>query len=202
MIEYWLIWTTVVFSKSFESHLSSLKSLFDRLRSANVTLKASKCVVGSSKVAFLGFELSSDGVRPQNRLTEAIDNFKRPESRKEVRRFMGLAGFYRHFVKNFSELSAPLNKLTSDNVPFNWDLNCEHAFVTLKCALRSKPVLAFPRPGEKFFVEVDGSDYAVGGVLSQYGKNGNLHPVAYFSTSLSPSQRNWSTHPQGIGTHI
>ena len=68
---------------------------------------------------------------------------------------MGLAGFYRHFVNFFSEISAPLNKLTSDNVPFNWYAKCETAFINLKCALRSKPVLAFPKPGEKFFVEVE-----------------------------------------------
>ena len=95
----------VFFSDRFELHLSSLRSLFECVKPANVNLKALKCVIGSSKVEFLNYELSSDGVRSQNRLTEAIDNFHRPESRKEVRRFMGLAGFCRHFYGHFRKLN-------------------------------------------------------------------------------------------------
>ena len=184
----------IVFNKTFEDHLLSLRSLFERLRTGNISLKASKCEVGYSKVNFLGYELSSEGIRPQERLTEAINSFKRPECRKEVRRFIGLTGFYRSFIKNFSEISAPLSRLTSDNVPFTWDKNCENSFLALKTSLLTKPVLLFPRPGEKFFLEVDGSECAVGGVLSQYGSDGQLHPVAFFSSTLTPAQRTWSTH--------
>ena len=77
-------------------------------------------------------------------------------------------------------------------VPFQWDDSCETAFAALKQKLSSKPVLSFPKLGEPFIVEVDASNHAVGGVLSQVGKDDNLHPVAYFSTALQPSQKNWS----------
>ena len=126
---------------------------------------------------FLGYELSAEGIKPQKRLTEAIRSFQCPESTKEVKWFLGLSGFYRNFIKDFSKISKPLNKLTSDSVVFNWDSRAEEAFNKLKAQLASEPVLVFPRLGEPFIAEADGSDYAVGGVLSQKGKDGFLHPV-------------------------
>ena len=106
--------------------------------------------------------------------------------------FLGLAGFYRSFIHNFAEICQPLYKLTSENVPFQWDDSCETALSVLKQKLLSKPVLSFPKLGEPFIVEVDASKHAVGGVLSQVGNDNCLHPVAYFSTALQPSQKNWS----------
>ena len=105
-----------------------------------------------------------------------------------------MAGFYRNFIKDFSEICAPLHRLTSDNVTFKWDEKCENAFNQLKSALKSEPVLVFPRVGEQFIIEVDGSDHAAGGVLSQYGDDKELHPVSYFSNALKPPQRNWAPY--------
>ena len=107
--------------------------------------------------------------------------------------FLGLAGFYRSFIPKFAEICEPLNKLTSEHVPFQWDDSCEAAFSPLKQKLLSKPLLNFPKLGEPFVVEVDASNHAVGGgVLLQMGKDQFLHPVAYFSTALQSSQKNWS----------
>ena len=133
-----------------------------------------------------------EGIKQQARLTGAIDNYKLPETRKELKGFLGLAGFYRSFIHNFAEICQPLNKLTSETVPFQWDDYCETAFHALKHKLSSKPVLCFPKLGESFIVEVDASNHAVDGVLSQVGNDDNIHPVAYFSTELQPSQKNWS----------
>ena len=182
----------VIFSGNFQEHLQNLEQVFQRLQSSGISLKLSKCVFACNKVNFLGFELSKGGIKPQARLTEAIDNYKRPETRKELKGFLGLAGFYRSFIQNFAEICQPLNKLTSENVPFQWDDSCEIAFSVLKQKLSSKPVLSFPKLGEPFIVEVDASNHAVGGVLSQVGNDDCLHPVAYFSTALQPSQKNWS----------
>ena len=182
----------VIFSGNFQEHLHNLEQVFQRLQSSGISLKLSKCVFACNKVNFLGFELSKGGIKPQARLTEAIDNYKRPETRKELKGFLGLAGFYRSFIQNFAEICQPLNKLTSENVPFQWDDSCEIAFSVLKQKLSSKPVLSFPKLGEPFIVEVDASNHAVGGVLSQVGNDDCLHPVAYFSTALQPSQKNWS----------
>ena len=107
----------------------------------------------------------------------AILNFPRPENRKEVKGFLGLAGFYRNFIQGFGNISHPLNRLTSDNVVFAWNDDCEEAFKKLKECLSSKPVLAFPRLGEEFIIDVDASDVAFGGVLLPKGVDLQLHPV-------------------------
>ena len=182
----------VIFNSTFQEHIQDLAAVFDRLRLANVTLKGSKCVFAAESVDFLGYELSSQGIKPQHRLTQAIDQFSPPESRKELKRFLGLSGFYRSFIQDYAVISEPLNKLTCDNVPFLWTNQCESAFKELKRRLTSQPVLAFPKLNETFTVEVDASDYAAGGVLSQTGEDGLLHPIAYFSTAFKGSQRQWA----------
>ena len=182
----------VIFSKTFDEHIRDLKSVFECLHTADVTLKASKCIFAAEKVEFLGFELSVEGIKPQARLTNAINDLPRPGSKKELRRFLGMAGFYRAFIKNFTALSQPLNRLTGDNVPFVWDSRCDSAFQKIKQYLSCKPVLAFPKLNEPFVVECDANDYAAGRVLSQKGVDNVLHPIAYFSTSFTGFQRNWA----------
>ena len=182
----------VIFSRTFEQHLVELEAVFEKLSAANVTLKASKCVIASDAVDFLGYRLSQEGVKPLERLVSAIVEFKRPEKRKEVKSFLGIAGFYKNFIPNFADIARPLNNLTSDNVPFVWDDSCESAFTELKRLLASYPVLAFPRLGEPFVVDVDASDVAFGGVLMQRGMDNCMHPVGYFSDSVKPSQHGWA----------
>ena len=172
--------------------MRDLKAVFDCLRAAKVTLKASKCVFAAQKVDFLGFELSVTGIKPQTRLTNAINHLPHPESKKEFRRFLGMAGLYRAFIKDFATISRPLNKLTADNSKFVWDSSCEAAFQELKQHLMCEPILAFPQLNKPFVVEVDASDYAAGGILSQIGDDNVLHPIAYFSTSFTGSQCNWA----------
>ena len=182
----------VICSKTFSEHLKNLEQEFQRLRLSGVSLKLSKCVFASHTVDFLGFELSQSGIRPQSHLTDAVLNFGQPTTRKELKGFLGLAGFYRAFVPNFAQISQPLSRLTSDKVPFIWNDICDTAFTTLKRQLASKPVLCFPRLDKPFIVEVDASNHAVGGVLSQVFDDGKLHLVAYYSTALQASQKQWS----------
>ncbi|MEL7328148.1 MAG: RNase H-like domain-containing protein [Pseudomonadota bacterium] len=182
----------VVFNKTFQEHLQSLEQIFCRLRSSGISLKLSKCIFASEKVDFLGYTLAREGIKPQTRLTEAVKQYQRPSTKKELKGFLGLAGFYRSFIPNFSDISHPLNQLTSEHAKFEWSAECEAAFVTLKNQLSSDPVLKFPNFGQQFIVEADASNYAVGGVLSQFGSDGQIHPIAYFSTALQKSQQNWS----------
>ena len=182
----------VIFSKEFDQHLRDVELVFERLGAANISLKASKCVFAAECVEFLGYSLSSKGIKPQQRLTSVINEFACPTSRKEVRRFLGLAGFYRNFIPGFGDIAHPLNRLTSDNVKFAWDDSCEEAFRQLKHSLASEPVLAFPRIGEEFVVDVDASDLAFGGVLLQTGRDQHLHPVGYFSDAVQKSQNGWA----------
>ena len=185
-----------VFSRTFDEHLCDLREVFERLRNARISLKLSKCVFAAPKVDYLGFVLSEKGVQPQDRLTEAVRNFAAPKNKKEVKRFLGMSGFYREFIEGFSEIAAPLNHLTRDQVAFNWTPECEIAFQALKKALSSSPVLAFPNTNKQFLVEVDASKNAVGGVLSQTQENGSVHPVAYFSSALKDNQKDWSPYTQ------
>ena len=182
----------VIFSKTFSEHLKNLEQVFQRLRLSGVSLILSKCVFASHTVDFLGFELSQSGIRPQSCLTYAVLNFGQPTTREEWKGFLGLAGFYKALVPNFAQISQPLNRLTSDKVPFIWNNICDIAFTTLKRQLASKPVLCFPCLDKPFIVEVDASHHAVGGVLSQVFDDGKLHPVAYYSTALQASQKQWS----------
>ena len=182
----------VIFSRKWSEHKKELNSVFKKLSEAGITLKASKCVIGSHAVEFLGYRLSEKGIEPQDRLIAALREFARPETRKAVKSFLGLAGFYRSFIPNFAAIAHPLNKLTSDNVKFEWSDSCEKAFSELKRLLSSKPVLAFPRLGEPFVIDVDASDLAFGGVLMQKGPDNFLHPVGYFSDSVKASQSSWA----------
>ena len=188
----------VIFSRNFDQHIKDIEAVFNRLRDANISLKASKCVFAARRVDFLGYDLSSEGIKPQKRLTTAIKEFPRPENRKGVKRFLGMAGFYRNFIRNFGDISHPLNKLTSDNVKFTWDEHCEESFKTLKNLLASEPVLAFPRLGEDFIVDVDASDLAFGGVLIQEGSDSQLHPVAYFRCGTEVTERLGPNHERGV----
>ena len=134
----------VVFSKTFSEHLQHLEQVFQRLQHSGISLKLSKCVFASEKVDFLGFELSTIGIRPQSRLTDAIRTFSCPSTRKELKSFLGLAGFYRAFIPSFADISKPLNIMTSDKIPFDWNGECEQAFSCLKQKLCCEPVLKFP----------------------------------------------------------
>ena len=186
----------VIFSRTFDDHLTDLESVFIKLREANISIKLSKCVFATSQVEYLGFLLSEGGIRPQTKLTEAISNYESPKTKKEVKRFLGMAGFYREFIEHFAIIAAPLHNLTRDSVPFTWSGECDKAFKKLKQALISAPVLAFPRTDTEFIVTVDASNVAVGGELSQLQEDGKTHPVAFFSNSLKDAQRNWSPYAQ------
>ena len=178
-----------IFTATFDDHMQSLRAVFEKLKEAGITLKLEKCEFACEAIDFVGYNISNEGIKPQKILTEAIINFSSPTSKKELKRFLGMIGFYRNFIESFSKISKPLNNLTSDKIEFIWDSNCENAFSKLKHCLSSPPVLSFPRINEPFIVEVDASDNAIGGILSQYNSSAELHPVAYFSTTLRKSHK-------------
>ena len=92
----------IVFTPTFAEHLKFVRMAFDRFRSSGITIKASKCQIGFKEIDFLGFKLSEDGIRPQEGLTEAIEKFDRPTNVKELKRFLGLIGFYRNFIASLA----------------------------------------------------------------------------------------------------
>ena len=129
---------------------------------------------------------------------EAIVNWESPVNVKDICAFLGFANFYRRFIANFSELALPLTRLTRKDVPFVFDKACKASFKTLKIAFTSAPILQHFDPDLQSVVEADSSDYASGGVLSQYGPDGILHPVAYFSRRLVPAECNYEIYDKEL----
>ena len=121
-----------------------------------------------------------------------IAQFPQPTNANSVRRFIGLASYYRLFIKNFSHISEPSCELTRKNTTFQWTPACEAAMTLLKGKLTTTPVLAFPAFDRDFTVETDASISGIGAVLSQRQDNGKLHPVAYANCSLSSAECNYS----------
>ena len=134
-------------SKTFQDHLLHLHEVFTRLRSALLCLKLKKCNLLQVKVPFLGHVVSAAGVEPDPAKTEQIKNYATPTDVTEVRRFLGFASYYRHFVPKFASIAAPLHALTKKNASFEWTQDCQSSFEKLKLALTAVPVLAYPKFG-------------------------------------------------------
>ena len=131
---------------------------------------------------------------PDPKNVEAVSKMKAPTTVKEVRRFLGMCGFYRRHVPSFAKVAAPLTNLTRARSDFRWTEACQSAFETLKACLVSAPVLVKARVNEPFIVTTDASNTHVGGVLSQVQADGANKPIGYFSKKLSPV--NLDTQPQ------
>ena len=144
------------------------------------------------EVDYLGHVITAGGLKPNPRLTNAVQEFPRPSNLQEVRRFLGMTSYYRRFIANFAKVAQPLHQLTAKGVPFDWTWECETAFQTLKSRLVTPPVLAYPCFTKDFTLETDASIQGLGAVLSQVQEDGKLHPVAFASRALNPSEKNYS----------
>ena len=182
----------LIFSNSLSEHLYHLRKVIDSLKSVNLKLQPSKCKFARTEVEYLGHVITAEGLKPNVHLTDAVRNFPRPQNVQSVRRFLGMASFYRRFIAGFAKIAQPLYHLTAKNVPFLWSAECESAFIALKTSLVTPPVLAYPCFSKDFTLETDASIQGLGAVLSQKQEDGKLHPVAYASRSLNQAERNYS----------
>ncbi len=153
-----------------------------------------KCAIGRVEVRYLGFHLGHGQVRPQIDKTAAIAACPRPKTKKEVRQFLGLAGYYRRFIPDYSELTSPLTDLTKKEVPDTvpWTEQCQQAFTQVKAALCGGPLLHSPDFSLPFLLQTDASDRGLGAVLTQEIK-GEERPVLYISRKLSKRETMYST---------
>lgn len=124
---------------------------------------------------------------------ECIVNFPAPTTKRELRRFLGMTGYYRAFCKNFAEIASPLTSLLSQSKVFDWSTECQLAFDAIKRVLCSAPVLSAPNFLRAFKLEVDASDIGAGAVLIQEDDAGIDHPICYFSKKFTKSQQHYST---------
>ncbi|CAI6375032.1 unnamed protein product [Macrosiphum euphorbiae] len=170
-----------------------LKQVLEVLKEAKLTLKLSKCYFAYSEVAYLGYMLSADGVRPGEQKVQAIQQYPRPRNKHEVRRFLGLCGFFRRFIPRYSDIARPISELLKDKVPYMWTTLQEVAFQTMRVKLVSRPVLQLYNPTAHTEVHCDASSDGLSGMLLQRNGDGDnqLHLVHAVSKKTTPEERNY-----------
>ncbi|BHF81940.1 hypothetical protein SprV_0802507500 [Sparganum proliferum] len=186
----------IVFGRSTEEHNSNLREVLEALQEAGLTLNPTKCLFLRSEVQFLGHLISPGRISPLPDRVKHIRTWPTPTNQTELRSFLGLASYYRRFIRNFAQIAAPLHKLTEKGRPYTWSADCDTAFNNLRAALCSAPLLALPNVDDDappFILDTDASGFAIGAVLSQIGKDGVEHPICFASNTLTKTQRNYCT---------
>ena len=190
----------LIFSPDNKTHLEHLELVFQRLREADLKLKASKCNFFKKHIQYLGHLVSGEGIEPLPEKLEAVRKMPPPTTPKEVRQFLGLVGYYRKFVPKFADIARPLTNLTKQDIPYEWTTRCQEAFEFLKEMLLKEPILKYPDPSKPYTLFTDASKFAWACVLTQEyehefdGKKRKiLHPITYMSGLFKGSQINWAT---------
>ena len=170
----------VIFSDTWEEHLKRLEQVLFRLKEANLTVNLSKSDFVKAKVIYLGHVVGHGVVTPIKAKVKSIIDYPVPENKKSLMRFLGMAGYYRKFCKNFSEVTAPLTELLKKNVKYHWSETCQKSFDKVKNLLCLEPVLTAPDFSKPFRLAVDASDVGAGAVLLQCDNEDIEHPICYF----------------------
>ena len=177
-IMYIYIDDIIIFSETEEDHLERLQLIFQRLRDCGLKLSLGKCAFAQSQVSFLGHLISAEGVRPDPDKIEKVKDWPAPRNPKELRSFLGFAGYYTKFVENYSGIARPLNsllpptrkkgnKVPSRTVKWEWETKHERSFQCLKDHLCSAPLLAYADFTKPFELHIDASTVGLGAVLCQ-----------------------------------
>ena len=183
----------IIYSEEWKQHLEIIREFFKRLSDAKLTINLPKSEFCHASLTFLGHIVGQGQVRPVEAKVEAISDFPVPTGKRQLMRFLGMAGYYRKFCNNFSVIAEPLTNLLGKKVRYVWSEACQKSFDQLKAILKSAPVLSAPRFDREFKMAVDASDVGAGSVLLQEDDNGVDHPVCYFSKKFDKHQRNYST---------
>lgn len=176
-------------ARSFDEGLCRLEEVLFLLKRGGLTLKLSKCNFFMDSIEFLGFQINADGIKPGERKTEAVSKFRTPNSQRELQQFIGLASFFRRFVKGFATIAKPLTDLLRKNITWKWGSEQVNAFETIKSTLVQRPLLALYDPTRETEVHTDASKYGIGGILLQKDDAGHLRPVSYFSRKTTPDEQ-------------
>ncbi|GJS43006.1 putative reverse transcriptase domain-containing protein [Tanacetum coccineum] len=187
----------LIYSRSEEEHEVHLKTILDLLEKEKLYAKFSKCEFWLKEVQFLGHVVNRDGIHVDPSKVESVKNWKTLESSTEIRSFLGLAGYYRRFIENFSKIAKPLTMLTQKNKAYVWGDKQDEAFQILKEKLCNAPVLALPDGPDDFVVYCDASKQGFGSVLMQRGK-----VIAYASRQLKKHEKNYTTHDLELGAVV
>ncbi|WVZ54191.1 hypothetical protein U9M48_005029 [Paspalum notatum var. saurae] len=187
----------LVYSKSFEDHFFHLRQVFQLLAKDQWQVKLTKCTFAQRQIAYLGHVINQEGISTNPDKVKAIAEWPVPSNSKELRSFLGLAGYYRKFIQPFTIVAKPLTELLKNHTLFVWTESHQSAFDALKSTLCSAPVLAMPDFAQPFYIETDACGAGVGAVLWQNG-----HLLAYISKPLGPKSANLSMYEKEYLTII
>ena len=177
----------IVFSSTWEEHLARLRQVFERLRHADLKLGAEKCAFAAEEVSYMGHRVTEEGLLPDPALLAAIWEISPPKTATEVCSFLGLAGYYRRYVKNFAAIASPLHALTRKDADFHWSADCQDAFDRLKTLLTTGPITAFPDFSQSFRLYMDASTAGLGAILAQV-QEGKERIICCASRSLNQAE--------------
>lgn len=183
----------LIYSPDKESHKKHLRKVLEVLKKHKLFAAPNKSVLGKSQIEFVGFVVSDQGLSMDPKKLDSIVHWPAPTNVVQVQSFLGLANFYRRFVKGYATIANPLHALTRKDHQFHWGETEQKAFDTLKQALTSAPLLILPDPKLHYAIHTDASDFALGAVLSQDQGQG-FQPIEYMSATLSSAERNYPTH--------
>ncbi len=182
----------IVLGKDVKEMLQRLAKVFERLRQANLKLKPAKCCLFHRRVVYLGHIVSEHGIATDPEKVRKIREWPQPTGVIEVRQFVGLASYYRRFVKDFASVAKPLHNLLRKHARFHWNPESQQAFDKLKEMLTTAPILGYPMDSGDLILDTDASNFGIGAVLSQL-QQGEERVLAYGSRSLTPTEQNYCT---------
>ena len=178
----------IIFSRMAEEHLSHIKQVFEKFRNAKLSMKFSECHFFTMEIQYLGHILSTKGIWPLPSKTQAIQTTNLPKTPKQVHAFLGLVGYYKKFIKDFTKIAKPLTLLTQQQVKFDWMPTHHEAFLKLKESTIEASILCFPDPNKRYIVYTDASDDACGAQLSQEHNGNSL--LSSFHTPFQKHKEN------------
>uniref|UniRef100_K7EYF0 ribonuclease H n=1 Tax=Pelodiscus sinensis TaxID=13735 RepID=K7EYF0_PELSI len=183
----------VIYSTSWKDHLGHVRAILETLEGARQTANPSNCAFGQNEVAYLGYVVGNGQLKPQMDKVEVVRDHPAPMTKRQVRQFLSLAGYYRRFIPRFTTIAVPLMDLTKGGPTrkVHWTPQCEEVFRQLKKALTRAPVLAQPDFRKPFLVQTDPSDVGLGAVLAQQ-QEGAEKPILYLSRKLLPREQMYS----------
>jgi len=184
----------LVATETKEGHDELVEEVLRRLEENDLFVKPEKCKWKVREVEFLGVVIGPKGVEMQKEKVEGVLNWPAPRNIKEVQKFLGLANYYRRFIKDFARIAAPLHMLVRKEQKWKWKKEQEEAFEKLKTGFITESVLAIPDIDREIRVEADASDYATGGVLSTKCEDGKWRPVVFISKLLNTTEQNYEIH--------
>ncbi len=187
----------LIYSRTLAEHRKHVRLVLDSLREHQLYAKLKKCSFFQEHVEFLGHRIDRDGVHMMEDKVRAIREWPTPKNVDDVRRFLGLAGYYRKFVKDYSILASPLSDLLKKDTPFQWSEQRDKAFQSLIDAITTAPTLVLPDPKLPYVITADACGFGIGASLMQDQGRG-LQPIAFMSKKLSPAELRYENHEREL----